>query len=260
MAYEIRPMSIGEILDTGFRLLRDHFGLLFGLAAIIYVPLGILGQVFSAAMPGDPQQIQPAAIGTILVAALLSVVVAGIGYPLVTTATTMAVGDVYTGRPTGIEPALRETWSILLPVVGTSLLLMLFIGLGYLALLIPGIWLTFAYYVTAPVMVVERAFGMEALRRSSELMKGNKLRAFALAVVAVGLQVVISTGVTWSLTAWPLLNSVASAVVGMVVLGFMTAVNVVFYFDVRCRKEAFDLEHLAQVVERRTMPTTASAL
>ena len=33
MGYEIRQMSFAEVLDTGFRLLRNHFGLLVGLAA-----------------------------------------------------------------------------------------------------------------------------------------------------------------------------------------------------------------------------------
>src|SRR6187455_3333906 len=57
MAYEIRPMSVGEILDTGFRLLRNHFSLLVAISAIAYVPMGILQ--FGLALVGrgaDPEQ------------------------------------------------------------------------------------------------------------------------------------------------------------------------------------------------------------
>jgi hypothetical protein len=35
---------------------------------------------------------------------------------------------------------------------------------------------------------------------------------------------------------------------------FQTAVAVVLYFDLRCRKENFDLEHLAQLVEGAAAP------
>jgi len=258
MAYEIRPMSIGEILDTGFRLLRNHFGMLMGLAAIVYVPVGILTQVITGLTPDDPEQMQAGAALPILVAMLGIVVVLGIGYPLISTAITLALGDVYVGRPTGVGPAVRQTWGILLPVVGTSLLLFLFVSLGFVALVIPGIWLLFSYWVYAPVMVVERVFGMEALRRSSDLMKGNKGRAFVLGLVAGVLQMVVSGGATWALNAWPLISGIASTVVGMAVLGFMSAINVVFYFDVRCRRDAFDLEHLAQLVEQRA-PAAAAA-
>ena len=48
-----------------------------------------------------------------------------------------------------------------------------------------------------------------------------------------------------------LLGSLAEAVG----VAFASAVSVVFYFDIRCRKEAFDLEHLAGLVEDEATPT-----
>ena len=100
-------------------------------------------------------------------------------------------------------------------------------------------------------MVLERVFGMAALRRSSELMTDNKWRGFVVGLVVVALVRVVSGGATWALNAWPIPNAVASTIVGMVTYAFLYAVIVVFYFDVRCRREAFDLEHLAQLVEQR---------
>jgi len=43
MGYEIRAMSFAEIMDTGFRIVRQHFGLIIGIAAALYVPVAILG-------------------------------------------------------------------------------------------------------------------------------------------------------------------------------------------------------------------------
>jgi len=42
MAYDIRPLSLAEVLDRGFRVLRDHFLLLVGIAAWAWIPYGIL--------------------------------------------------------------------------------------------------------------------------------------------------------------------------------------------------------------------------
>jgi hypothetical protein len=260
MAYEIRPMSVGEILDTGFRLLRNHFGLLIGISAVAYVPMGVF-QVLIAQLAGAGTQQAPATAIPMLILVLLLALAYAVALPLVATALTMAIGDVYVGRPTSAGQALRRSWSILLPVVGTSLLATLLIMLGFIALVVPGIWLVLSYWVSSQVMVLERTFGMAALRRSGELMKGNKGRAFAVGLVAFVLMMVVSGGATWALNAWPIANAVASTIVGMVTYAFLYAVIVVFYFDVRCRREAFDLEHLAQLVEQRGgAPAAAPAL
>lgn len=258
MAYEIRPMSVGEILDTGFRLLRNHFGLLVAIAAIAYGPLGIL-QLALAQVTGSGRGQDGAMLVPMLVVVGLMTLVFLLAFPLASTAMTMALGDLYVGRPTSAGQALGQSWGILLPVVGTGLLSSILIGLGMLLLVIPGLWLVFAYWVSTQVMVIERIFGMAALRRSSALMKGHKGRGLVIGLVAMLLMSVVSGGATWALNAWPSINAIASTAVGIVTGAFFYAVNVVFYFDVRCRREAFDLEHLAQLVEQRgAMPAPAA--
>lgn len=259
MAYEIRPMSVGEILDTGFRLLRNHFGLLVGLSALAYVPMGVLNLIadgfLASAHTGESVAGAP-----LMIFALIMFLVYLIAAPIASTAMTLALGDLYVGRPTSAGEALRQTWSIIVPVIGTGLLSSILIGLASLLFIIPGIWLTFAYWVAPQVMVIERVFGMAALRRSSELMKGNKGRGFVIGLAVLLLMGVMSGGATWALTAWPVIETIASTAVTIVTYAFLYAVNVVFYFDVRCRREAFDLEHLAQLVEQRGTAPSAAAL
>ena len=43
MQYEIRTMSLAEVMDTSFRILRDHFVPIAGISAILNVPAA-LGQ------------------------------------------------------------------------------------------------------------------------------------------------------------------------------------------------------------------------
>ena len=187
MAYEIRPMSVGEILDTGFRLLRNHFSLLVAISAIAYVPLGIVQFGLALIGRGADRSRPPRSSCRSLIVIGLMVLVIIVAFPLSATAMTMALGDLYVGRPTSVGKALRQSWSILLPVVGTNLLSSILIGLGMLFFIIPGIYLIFAYWLSPQVMVLERVFGMAALRRSSELMTDNKWRGFVIGLVVVAL-------------------------------------------------------------------------
>lgn len=254
MAYEIRPMSLGEILDAGFRLLRDHFATLFGLAALVYVPLGLLELVVSletADASGSP-------VATI-VAGVLYLLVLSVGLPLIAAAITLALGAVYLGRPLPARAALRRSWTKVMPLAGTSLLAYIFIGLGLLLLVVPGIWLAFAYFVTSQVVVLEDLSGRAALRRSSDLMKGWKGRGFLISLVAGVLQGVLVGAPAWALQAWPAVDALVGIVMSSLSLAFLLAVTVAFYFDLRCRRDGFDLEHLARQVEQAGAPAAVPA-
>jgi hypothetical protein len=56
----------------------------------------------------------------------------------------------------------------------------------------------------------------------------------------------------------PIVRSVASAIAQSVAMAFYSGVGVVLYFDLRCRKENFDLEHLAQLVESAGAPAAGA--
>ena len=245
MAYAIRPLLLGEIVDTGIRLVRNHYGLMLGIAAAGYGPV-ILFQVWAATnrMAGSAA-VPPPIVG------LLTILISVVAVPFITAALNMALCDVYVGRPTRVGTTLRRTASILPQIVGTMFWLFLILTGGLLLLVIPGIWLMFAYILYAPIMVEERVFGRAALRRSRALMDGSKRRAAMIIVPLMLAMYVASIGSTIGVRAWPLVQAAAPGIVGICTAPFFAAIIVVFYFDVRCRREAFDLEHLAQLVEQR---------
>jgi hypothetical protein len=138
--------------------------------------------------------------------------------------------------------------------------------LAFLALIGPGIWLGVAWAVAFPVLIAEGQRGAKALSRSFHLVKGRwwptfgalflafLLQAFIGVVLGVPLGLVTITTDPNSLPAI-LFTMVVSVVSSVITTPFMAAVLVLIYFDLRVRKEGFDLQLLSQGVG---IPGTAS--
>ena len=252
MQYAIRPMSFGEILDMGFQIVRNHFVQLVLIAAVIQVPLAILSVI--ATSYSTPGGTPTAPSG----GAIAGMVIAGLGFvvlmPFAQVAITYAIGEMYQGRTTTFGRAFHEAFSIFLPLLGTSLLSGVLIALGLLLLLIPGIWMILGQVVLSQVMIFERRFGMNGVRRTLELMKGQRARAFGISFLTAILVGVLgfAFGLVGNLVTFtaPIASGIASAIG----TAFGSAVAVVLYFDIRCRKEAFEIEHLARLVQSGATP------
>jgi len=251
MAYEIRAMSLGEIVDTSFRVLRNHFVPLVAISALVNVPFA-LGQslIQEASQAADSPALPLFGVSVTFVSlAILS--------PIVTAAVTGLIGDVYLGRSAQVGAAFRVAFRILLPLLGTSILAGILYVLGMLALIIPGIWFGLGIIALTPIMVIEGSFGMTAIRRSLDLLKGNRGRAFLLYLL-VGIVGSILGG-TFGLVAGtaPLVGGLLNGLASSLTAAFLSVLSVVFYFEIRCRKEGFEVEHLARLVREGAGPELA---
>jgi hypothetical protein len=243
--YEIRAMGFGEILDMGFRIVKNHFVLLVGLGAILYVPLGLAVELTTT----QGEVPDPFAMLTILFPLSLLWLIL---QPIIMAAITHAIGESYLSKSVTFGGALRFALSIVLPLLGTWILASLIVIVGFALLVLPGVILALMFAVLTPVMVTERVFGFAAMERSWALMRGNLLRALGLFVVTGILSSALTAGVDLVAGFIPLVGSVVAGIVQGAANAFGTAALVVLYFDIRCRKEAFDLEHLAGQVESGT--------
>jgi len=94
------------------------------------------------------------------------------------------------GREVSITEAYRKGaslfWSFLLVQIITGLI----VGLGFIALVIPGIYLAVRYSFSAFVLVDEGKKGMEALSRSRDLVKGRWFEVFIRFVFVIVLSLI----------------------------------------------------------------------
>lgn len=244
MRYEIRALSFGEILDTSFAILRNHFMLLVGASAIMYVPLYVVSGLVT---PTDPKQAAEVSV-LYVVSMLLTFVYFSVLWPVVTASLAYAVSELYRGNDVTIGAALGRGWKLMLPLSGTAILAWTLTIFGFILLIVPGMFLVVMWMLWTSVAVLENTFGYKALKRSAELTRGYRWRAVGLLFVMGIVSAVLSMAVAFSLGFIPVLGGFAQGIMQSVSSSFAATMLVVMYFDLRCRKEQFDIEHLASIV------------
>lgn len=135
------------------------------------------------------------------------------------------------------------------------------IGLAVFALVVCGSLLLWSRYVNiaAAVMLEDRG-PLAARRRSTELVKGSLARTAGVVFVA---GIVYMVGV---LTAWALAGLVTreanassqiAGALGVALYPFVGALLTVLYYDLRIRREGYDLELMSRALERDAVVPTA---
>lgn len=219
MSLDLRPLTLGELLDRSFSLYRHHFWLFVGIMALpslLGLTFGVLVALFNPqpASQGSVAEANPAELlGAMLwffAAALGMVVVYFITYAVALGATTVAVSQIYMGQPLSIRAAYAPLRGLVgrlalllllvsIRLVGIVLLLFAFIGFagalaaggspivagviflaGGFGMFVLWIWVVLRYAVSVPAAVLEDESATEAIRRSIVLTKGSLLRVFVL--------------------------------------------------------------------------------
>jgi hypothetical protein len=270
----LRPLGIGEILDTALTIYRARAATLMRAVVIVVAPVQVLSAIVSLSAGGldtsttgdSPFVNGSGADATIDGSALLGfvAVVVGVGLlgflasQLATAACLKSVSSSYLSGDPDWKESLRFALSRLRPLVWLYVLY----GLGLVGALLlciaPGVYLYGAWAVATPVLLVEGTKGSKALRRSRQLVKGRWGPTFLVIVLGAIMSAIVQAAITGVLVG--LLasgandvvqaagNAIAGTISAVLVTPFSAAVAVVLYFDLRVRKEGFDLELLAQRV------------
>ena len=247
MKYEIKERQIGEMLDVSMRLFLDHFILLLKISSIALLPVIIISNFIQAYLKhvmdsgADRNEMMLTAMG---VNAAILLVYSMLVQPLTQVAVLKALSDEYLGKRAESSGSFRAALKRFPALVWTQFLYMLWVFAGFVAFILPGVYLLLKYYLAIQIVALEDRRGSDALRRSGELMRGNIGKAMLLGMV-VGL----GTGTVSVIAAlvpgvW--LGMLANSAVQLAVFMFGSAVSVVFYFNTRCSNEHFDLVILAK--------------
>lgn len=263
---QLRPLNVGEILDAAIKIFRRNGRTMLTIAAVVLAPLVLLElmlvvSAFSSPLLLDPDTVPDTEeVLTFLGGAVLLVVLSALAGLLVKAGAMKAVSDVYLGRVPDWRDSLGYAARQLGRLLVNGVVWVIGIGLGLLFCLVPGIWLWGMWAVAVPAIVVERQGAVGALTRSSDLVKGRfwpvlgillllwVARTIANYAVQTISTVLLFTGPGEDLTVNGVISAGLQFGVDLFVLPFTAAAIAVLYFDLRVRKEGFDLELLARQV------------
>jgi hypothetical protein len=271
----LRPLGVGEIIDAAIKLVRGNARVLFTIAAVVLVPLGLVQGAVTAGLSGndliglltefsadpvtDPEaidQVIDASIRLLGLAGLVAVL-AGLGAVLVQGASVKALAEVYQGRLPEWQPSIGHGFRRFLGILGATVMIGVASSIGLLFCLVPGVWLFTSWSVTIPALVVENQGPLQAMGRSYELVRRRfwpTLGTVALAyLVYYAVEQVVSmivTLITFTDASPTGGVSLVASVVGstassILVLPFLASVLIVLYFDLRVRAEGYDLAVMA---------------
>jgi hypothetical protein len=175
---------------------------------------------------------------------------------IATAASVKAISDAWVGKDPYWRESLREArkraFSIIWLVIVSGVLLLL----ALFALIIPAIWLAVPCALAFPALMVEGSKGFKAIGRGRRLVKG---RWWATAAeIGLGYMLAGILGFMFGALAGALFltsgdnagfaiaNAITSSLATVVTTPFNAAIITLAYFDLRTRKEGFDLELLTE--------------
>lgn len=267
-ALDLRPLSLGELLDRTFFLYRRNFLLFFGIAAVPYVVILLVFLVpglflylipARAVMPG-PARTASFVIGTILAFAIG--LAAFVAFLYSAGASIFAVAEIYTGHRATIRGCYRLVRGKAGIVLGVMFLSGLILFGGFIALIIPGLYLLCRIPVALAAAMIEGLGPSDSIRKSFDLTKdfaGRSALIYLLAVAltyGVGLMLQLPFFALMAVSAkqphlmilGTVLGQMGNLLGSILVAPVPTIAFALFYYDLRVRKEAFDLQMMMQAV------------
>ena len=251
--YQFQSMGVRQIFLGALRHYQVNFLRLVGIAAPGTLIGGLAFQsiwIYGYAEIGGPQ---------VLAAALPYTAVTVFQSLVVTAAGTFVISQHLLGRLISVGKAYSRVLGSFFPLLGVLIIFMLgslvfstiAAGIGLLVF-IPGIVVYIWFCLAAPVVIIEREGGFGALKRSRVLVKGFFDKAFFLVVwltLAEAFVVILVLSLPLligSFPGFPSLLSFLSICLSLLINAFRVISTTMLYYDLRIRKEGYDLQVLTQ--------------
>ena len=250
----LRALTVSEVLDRAFRIYRAKFIPLLGIVAATMIPQGIL--LFISTLYLSDTRIVENLTNLIFqnlatVALIAAISNANLGK-------TFTIGSAYSEGTKRFWSVIGANFLIGLAVIAPTIaiglcLVVVPVGIWGILLVIPvAVFLSTRWSLSSSVIVLENGRAAIGLQRSWDLTKGFFWRVFGtsflaglLAILLMVLPVFIlnySLGLLGaSSKVIELIGVVVQQLAQILILPFTVAVQVLIYYDLRIRKEGFDL-------------------
>ncbi len=171
----LQPISPGLIVSRIWDIYRDQFSSLVGTATILYALQFVIYLVLPSA----------AGFALALLFWALTILYQGMVVKL--------VQDIQDGRrDSSVRSLMASVSPVFWPLVAVSILFGIGLAIGFVLLIIPGLFLMVIWCLVAPVTVLERPGVFAAFGRSRDLVRGNGWAVFGVIAIVFLAVVVVS--------------------------------------------------------------------
>jgi flagellar biosynthesis protein FlhB len=249
---QLRPHSVGDIIDASFTVYRKRFGPMIAVCLLlVFIPFVV--SLIGGCTTANATTSCDTAIGWI------GNIASEFGMVVASAATILAAAEAYAGIPSDWRQSAAAGLRRIIPIIVLTVVAAVLMTIGFVIVLIPGIFLAVSFAVATPALMIERVGPIESLKRSWRLATGERWRLFG-----AGLSMIIIAGIVFGILAlivYFALSGLAELgegdasyyvqqVVTLLSIPLTAAVGAVLYVDLRVRKEDLDSAELGALLSR----------
>jgi hypothetical protein len=230
--------DVGTLFRESLAVFGRHFWLFIAVSAAVVVPAELIVEGIGMEMLTGSYASSP----TIAETAVPTVVEFLVVTPLIAAICIYALHAIEAGERPSPGQVLVAGFEAFTPLFAAVLLAALGIALGFLALIVPGVYLAIRWYFVPQAVVIDGARGRAALTRSGELVDGFWWRTFGLVILAnvavaipgfILLTPFTAIAESTDRAVWAL---VGSAIATSITTPFVALYSTLLYYDMRTRK------------------------
>jgi hypothetical protein len=275
----LHPMTLGDILDGAFKLLKANLVVAVLVTAAIQLPLDVIAAYLQRDVLGgvgllqlfrDPslsQEVSPipfGSFGQLGGVLFIEVILRQFMVPFLVGC---ALAPVVMASYAGQEVSAGEALGLLLRRLPLALVAFVCIHLlelvGSVLCLLPALIPMAFFVLTAPAFGIERLGPINAMARSAGLVAARFWPVLGISLLAGLIAYFVDSALGSVLqlpaqliglhTAWPLL-AVGTLLPALVTMPFIAMVATLLYLDARIRREGLDLQMTAATLDREARP------
>jgi hypothetical protein len=235
-----RQREVGELFRDTLAVFRRHALLFVLLSAAVVIPAELIVEGIGMEMLTSSYDSTPAIAETVIPTIVEFLVVT----PIIAAICIYALQQIAGGERPSAGQVFVAGFEAFTPLFAAVALAAAGIALGFVALIVPGIYVAVRWYFVPQSVVIEGARGTQALSRSSLLVTGFWWRTFGLVVLAnvaiaipgfILLAPFTAVAESTDRAVWALIGS---AVTTSVTTPFVALFSTLLYYDLLARRVA----------------------
>jgi hypothetical protein len=175
-----QPRDVGALFRESLRVFFAHAWLFILLSAAVVIPVEVavegIGLEMLTSSYDDSPPLAESAVPTVVGFLVMT--------PIITAICIYALHSIAEGQNPSPGRVLVAGFEAFTPLFGAVVLAAIGIALGFIVLILPGVYLAVRWYFVPQAVVIGGARGPDALTRSSQIVQGFWWRTFGLVLLA----------------------------------------------------------------------------